>query len=474
MLKRFQCGSIRWQITALAIGPVILAALLAAVMQPLNLIDFHSVSEAKRDAIKIEMVVDQIRAAATPEQRTAILDAVNRSGLAVEPVSVLELSGEGHDLPFDANLAKFVRYGLRPELSSSLRTQTTNGALHNVLVVGVDAERALAFAPAVTSPDTWFGDRQINLLLKIIVVLLPVLSLSFYAGCVISGPLKRFADAAKTLKPDEGPDTVFEENGPSEIRTLAKSLNDMRCRVRGMINDRTRMLRAISHDLRTPLTRLRLRAERSTQPALREAMLADIAGLDEMIEETLTYLSKDMSTEKVLRADLPSLLGTVCNDFADIGFAVSYEGPERFAYGCKPRSLARAVSNLVDNGTKFADAVVVSLEVAADGAVRIAVSDNGPGLPAELRAKVLEPFFKVDTARTVHDRGGFGLGLSIVDDIARSHGGAVSLADGTPHGLVVSIDLPADMKMADISAIDKTTVAGNRTGSGPARLAVSR
>jgi len=474
MLKRFQCGSIRWQITALAIGPLILMALLAAVMQPLNLIDFHSVSDDKKSAIRIELVVDQVRAATTREHVVAILDSVNKSGLPVEPVSALELTGGDQALPNGAGFAKLVGYGLRSDLATALRTETADGALRNVLVVGVDSERALAFAPLAKKTDAWISDKQVNLILKILVVLLPVLSLSFYAGCVISAPLKRFADAAETLKPDEGPDTLFEENGPSEIRTLAKSLNDMRCRVRGMINDRTRMLRAISHDLRTPLTRLRLRAERSTQPELREAILSDIASLNEMIEETLTYLSKDRSTEKLLRADLPSLLNTVCSDFADIGFAVRYEGPDRFAYGCKPRSLARAVSNLVDNGTKFADAVTVCLEVAANGAVRIAVSDNGPGLPAELRAKVLEPFFKADTARNANDHSGFGLGLSIVDDIARSHGGVVSLTDARPHGLVASIELPAEMRVPAGATVDKAAAAGARATGGQGKLVTSR
>ncbi|WP_167549677.1 ATP-binding protein [Ensifer aridi] len=328
--------------------------------------------------------------------------------------------------------------------ATAFRAETSAGKLHDVLVVGIDNDRALAFLPASPRPDAWISDQQVSIVLQLMGLVLPVVLLSLYAARVIAAPLLEFAKAAETLRPDEGPDKPFNESGAAEIRTLARSLNEMRSRVRGMIDDRTRMLRAISHDLRTPLTRLRLRAERSAQPELKAALLKDISALSDMINDTLTYLSREMAAEKPVNADLPSLLATVCSDFSDVGFDVRYVGPERFAYRCKTRSLARAITNLVENSTKFAQAISVELSVLENGTVRISVVDDGPGLPVSLRTRVLEPFFKADTARASSDRGGFGLGLSIVDDIVRAHGGTIELLNRAPHGLAAQMDFPTD------------------------------
>jgi signal transduction histidine kinase len=260
---------------------------------------------------------------------------------------------------------------------------------------------------------------------------------------LITAPLTQFADAVRSLDPDQGPDRPFPEGCSLEMRTLAASLNDMRVRVQDMLADRTRMVRAISHDLRTPLTRLRLKAERSAEPHLRTAMLRDITRLDEMITETLTFLNKDASGEERVPADLPSILQTVCADFADMGVDIVYEGPDRFTYPCKPQALTRAVSNLVDNGTKFASSIVARLVVGEDGAAQIRVEDDGPGIPEELRHEVLKPFFKGNTARSGSGRGGFGLGLSIVSDVVHGHGGTIELLDRDPNGLIVSLSFPA-------------------------------
>ncbi|RZS79890.1 signal transduction histidine kinase [Phyllobacterium myrsinacearum] len=447
MFERFKARSIRWQIVASAIGPVLLVAFLTIITQPFTLYAPESLSYARNTALKIEMVAQQIRAASTPEQQAAILDVVSKTGLQVEEVSIAELAPVASPPVPRQDVRQIVRDNLPDTVITNFRSDTSSGRLHNVLVVGIGEDRALAFLPSPPPPASWITDKQINLILKVIVVLLPVLLLSLCAASMITAPLLRFADAAEKLRPDDGPDRPFEEEGAAEIRTLAKSLNDMRSRVRSMVHDRTQMLRAISHDLRTPLTRLRLRAERSTQPELRAAILTDIAVLSDMIEDTLTYLNKGMVTEKLLNVDLPSLLGTVCSDFSDMSHNLKYAGPERFAYRCKPRSLARAVTNLVENSTKFAKRISVTLSVIESGTVRISVVDDGPGLPANLRTRVLEPFFKGDTARTSADRSGFGLGLSIVDDIVRAHGGKIELLNVKPHGLNAQIDLPAQNAM---------------------------
>ena len=442
MNKRFRRGSIRRQIAALAIGPIICLVILGAISEWLLREDLESISYARATASKIGSVIDLVRASTSPGQKAAILDASARTGLRVEEVAAAELSLSETGIPA-GDVRHMVQENLPASFTTSLRSETATGSLRDVLVVGIGENRALAFSPAPPPPDAWISDQEVMIVLQLMGLVLPVALLSLYAARVIAAPLLEFAKAAETLKVDDGPARPFKEDGAAEIRTLAKSLNDMRSRVRHMIDDRTRMLRAISHDLRTPLTRMRLRVERSTQPELKAAMLKDIAALSDMINDTLTYLSKEMASEKPVNADLPSLLATVCSDFCDIGFNVTYAGVERFAYRCKPRSLARAVTNLVENSTKFAGHAMVELSVLENGAVRISVTDEGPGLPGSLRTLVLEPFFKADTARTPASRTGFGLGLSIVDDIVRAHGGRIELLNRVPHGLLAQIELPA-------------------------------
>jgi signal transduction histidine kinase len=440
MWARFRVGSIQRQLMLLAIGPVLLVAILGAISEGLFIQDPESESRARVVAIQIEMVLDLVRSSKASEDRAAILRTVGATGLEVEEVSVAELQGTEPEAEL-GDFGSLVKEALSPALVAKLHTTTATRHVEQVLVVGVDKHRALAFhvrPPA--SPDSLITDRRVTGLLITMAIFAPVILLSLYGSRMIASPLLTFSRAARDLDPDGGPERPFEEMGSLEVRALARSLNDMRSRVRVMIEARTRMLRAISHDLRTPLTRLRLRAERSDQPSLRSALLTDIDALTFMIEETLVYLRNDMSSEDLLKADLPSMFMTACDDFADMGHSVTYHGPERFTYSCKPHALQRAIANLIDNGTKFAQHVNVELRIAEDRAVIIRIADDGPGIPPEFQANVLEPFFKLDSARG--ERGGFGLGLSIVQDIVQAHRGTMTLDNATPHGLIVEIRLP--------------------------------
>ncbi|MBB2719018.1 UNVERIFIED_ORG: signal transduction histidine kinase [Rhizobium etli] len=443
MLARFFAGSIHRQIALLAVAPVVLFAILGIISENLTIKEPESVSQARAIAMRIEFVSDMIRSAETADQETTILEAARRTGLQVEEVSAAEL--QGPELQVDEDDFRFeIENNFSPGVDAKLRATTETGHLQPVLVVGMDQRRALAFLPPPAVPDSRITDREISDLLATMAMFVPVILLSLYGSRMIASPLQRFSQAARDLDPDDGPERPFDEIGPPEVRTLAKSLNDMRSRVRAMIEARTRTLRAISHDLRTPLTRLRLRAERSTELSLRAALLADIDALTLMVEETLVYLRKDSSNEVQLRADLPSLINTVCNDFTDMGYLVAYHGPDRFAYPCRPHALKRAVANLVDNGTKFAQHVNVVLFVKPDGSISISVTDDGPGIPPEFRADVLEPFYKLDSARS--DRGGFGLGLSVVKDVVDSHFGTLTLENATPNGLIAEINLPSRIR----------------------------
>jgi signal transduction histidine kinase len=206
------------------------------------------------------------------------------------------------------------------------------------------------------------------------------------------------------------------------------------------------MLSGVGHDLRTPLTRLRMRAERSGEPELRSLMLTDIATLSFMIDECLAYFKDASTAEADRKVDISSLLQTIATDFSDMGIDVSFTGPRRLAFICKPQALTRAITNLVDNASRYAKQVEIDLRESDDGGIKISVGDNGPGLTDEAKAKVLEPFFKVDKSRQISAKGGSGLGLGLPiakGIVTKAHNGQLTLLDRKPTGLVVVIDLPA-------------------------------
>ncbi|MBX5008976.1 ATP-binding protein [Rhizobium lentis] len=258
-----------------------------------------------------------------------------------------------------------------------------------------------------------------------------------FAIRAITEPIRRIAHAAGVSDITTG-SPVFPEQGTIEIVALARALNGMRRRIGLMIEARTRMLRGIGHDLRTPLTRLKLRVERMEESARKDALLSDIDRIESLLVESLNYLRNDYATEMIELVDVASILQTVCSEFADIGHAVRYTGPNRLLARCRPLSITRAVSNLCDNAVKFSGKAEVTM-VERPEAVMIVVEDDGPGIPRELRERVLEPFFKSDQSRA---EGGFGLGLSIVADIIHSHQGTLELRQRTPRGLSVVLTIP--------------------------------
>lgn len=261
-----------------------------------------------------------------------------------------------------------------------------------------------------------------------------------FAIRAITEPIKKISEAAISADITDH-SKIFDERGTIEIVALARALNGMRNRIRLMVETRTRMLRGISHDVRTPLTRLRLRVERMEGDASRDALFADIDHIDGLLTESLNYLRDEYATEAVERVDVASILQTVCSDFTDVGFDVEYDGPNKLIANCRPLSITRAVANLCDNATKFATAVTVQLRGSGGGGgFSITVCDNGSGVPEALREKVFEPFFKGDASRTT--QAGFGLGLSIVADIAHSHQGKIALSSNDPSGLIVRLDIP--------------------------------
>jgi signal transduction histidine kinase len=385
-----------------------------------------------------------VQAAKSPAEADAILMAVRNSGVRVHRVAISDLESlpvEAYSQWFTSLLVRQLKSDPEIELLEGLRFAV--GPAQQV-AVRLDDKDALIF-DATTTTSLWRAIARPTALVLVIVLIL-VLLLSIYAVRWIIAPLAAVAEAALSFGRSPNDDQTIDRRGPHEIIQVADALHEMRTRIRALLEDRTRMLAAISHDLRTPLTRLRLRAERVSEPGLRDGMLGDLVKVSRMLDETLDYLREDGKSEAMSRIDLPSLLQTICWDFADMGDPVTYQGPARLACSVRPRALTRALTNIVENGVKHGTMVTVTLNSTSREAIEITIIDDGPGIPAALHDKVFEPFFKADDARGRNDSG-FGLGLSIAQDIVKRHGGDISLLAHEPAGLAVQILLPADMSL---------------------------
>jgi signal transduction histidine kinase len=264
--------------------------------------------------------------------------------------------------------------------------------------------------------------------------------LGLWAARALTAPLSSFAKAAESFSLN-GAAASLPERGPEEIRSAAKALNRMRERITTLIDDRTKMLAAISHDLRTPITRMRLRSEFIEDDVHRSQMLHDLDQMRSMLESVLSFLRNDRRLESLTLVDIATTLQLVSDQFADMGHKVVYDGPEHAMATVRPDDLHRGVTNLVENAVRFGAETTIRLMMSSNTAT-IEVEDDGPGISDTRKDVMLEPFVRGDDARNMDETAGFGLGLSIARSIALAHGGDLSLNDRQPHGLIVRVELP--------------------------------
>jgi signal transduction histidine kinase len=290
--------------------------------------------------------------------------------------------------------------------------------------------------PGLRPRPFWIGPWMITVLFAVVSVTL----LGLWTARALTAPLSSFAKAAENFSLN-GAAAPLPERGPEEIRSVAKALNRMRERITTLIDDRTKMLAAISHDLRTPITRMRLRSEFIEDDAHRSRMLDDLDQMRSMLESVLSFLRNDRKLEPMTLADIATTLQLVTDQFADIGHKVAYDGPEHAMATVRPDDLRRSVTNLVENAVRFGGETTIRLKVSPD-TVTIEVEDDGPGISDARKEVMLEPFVRGDDARNMDEAAGFGLGLSIARSIVLAHGGELSLNDRQPHGLIVRIELP--------------------------------
>jgi signal transduction histidine kinase len=294
----------------------------------------------------------------------------------------------------------------------------------------------LNFALLTARPEPLWPSR---LLLSILVMTVGVIALSVWAVRRATGPLAAFSRVAERLGRDVNAPPVTED-GPSEVSQLARAFNEMQRRLRTFVQDRTQMLAAISHDLRTPITRLRLRADFVEDEEQRQKMLADLEQMEAMIAATLAFAREEANEEPRKPFDLAVLLLDLCDTASDSGHAVAYSGAAAATYTGRPVALERVFANLIDNAVKYGGGAEVSLAAARDR-VTVTVEDDGPGIPEGQMEQVFAPFYRLEASRS-RDTGGVGLGLASVRSIVRAHGGEVLLANREEGGLRVTVDLP--------------------------------
>jgi signal transduction histidine kinase len=255
----------------------------------------------------------------------------------------------------------------------------------------------------------------------------------------ISRPLVALTEASEKL--GRGEITLaIPETGPSDIRQSIHAFNQMNQRLQRFVQDRTRMLAAISHDLRTPITTLRLRAEFIEDSESRTKILATLDEMQAMTEATLAFAREAATQEDTRRVDLNALVASLCDDLLDMGQDVKWIEIEAYPYACRPVSLKRALRNLIENAIRYGQQARVSLQPNKT-AVQILIEDNGPGIPIADLERVFEPFVRLEDSRN-RETGGMGLGLSIARSIIHGHGGDITLNNPIDGGLQVSVILP--------------------------------
>lgn len=284
-----------------------------------------------------------------------------------------------------------------------------------------------------------FLARPWRLFIMLAVLLIMVLVLSLLAVHWITRPLAILAQAAERLGRNIHHPPLAEQ-GPTELQRAARAFNTMQTRLTRHLEDRARILIAVSHDLKTPITRLRLRVEQLDDPQLRQSFLKDIEEMQTMTAGTLDFMRGLENQEQVQPLDIYALLESLQADYEDMGQHFQIDGEVPPPCLVRPQSLKRCLVNLLDNAFKYAQQITVILNKSFNK-LDIFIIDEGPGIPEAALETVFEPFYRLETSRS-RSTGGTGLGLSIARNIARAHGGDIVLRNRPQGGLEAVLSLP--------------------------------
>jgi signal transduction histidine kinase len=254
-------------------------------------------------------------------------------------------------------------------------------------------------------------------------------------------PLTRLAQAVETLDPNTHP-VHLDEKGPTEVAHAAMAFNAMQARIAAYLKERMQLLAAISHDLQTPITRMKLRAELMDDCSEKDKLWNDLGEMEHLVREGVAYArSVHGATEESRRTDLDSFLDSLVFDYQDVGKDVQLSGKSETVIDTRPHALRRVLVNLTDNALKFAGAAELRVESKPGGSLSVKVMDRGPGIAEDELAHVMEPFYRVENSRN-RSTGGTGLGLAIAQQLALALGGSLTLRNREGGGLCAELKLP--------------------------------
>jgi signal transduction histidine kinase len=279
-----------------------------------------------------------------------------------------------------------------------------------------------------------------RLLLSLLVLLVAVIAVSLIAVRWATRPLNALADAAEELGKNINRPPL-PEAGPFEVTRAARAFNTMQARLVRHINDRTRVLAAMSHDLKTPITRLRLRAELLDDPAQRAKFAGDLEEMEAMVEATLDFMRGIDAVETESPVDVGALLESLQADLAEAGGRIAIEGGSIKPYPGRPRGLKRCLTNLLENAINYGGGAAVVSVKDRDDCLEICIRDQGPGIPEAELERVFDPYYRLEGSRN-RESGGTGLGLTIARGIAEIHGGKLKLQNRIGGGLEATLTLP--------------------------------
>lgn len=355
-----------------------------------------------------------------PEGRVVAVDVAEAAGVTFKPGAMRDFKGG------DGNgdwIPPMMRHTQQPGLSFVAQVRLQDGAL-----VTFDTRQPQATA-------SW----PYRVLISIALLLAAVVVVSLIAVRWAIRPLNTLADAAEELGKNINRPPL-EEKGPLEVVRAARAFNIMQSRLAGYLRDRTRVLAAMSHDLKTPITRLRLRAELLDDAQLRARFTGDLQEMESMVGSTLDFLRGMENGEPVKPVDIMALVESLQADMRETGGKVDIQGKSSSPYPGRPQALKRCLGNLVENAIKYGKAALIAIDD-DDQRLEIRIQDEGPGLPPSELEKVFEPFYRVEGSRN-RDTGGTGLGLTIARSVAENHGGSLSLNNRAEGGLEARLTLP--------------------------------
>ncbi|PIU07602.1 MULTISPECIES: ATP-binding protein [Methylobacterium] len=438
LLARLRPRSIAGQIALLVVAAIVVAHAVATVAFVLLREPWRPDDHPGVAANRLATVL-RLAEAAPPAERPALIAHAGAAlpSLRIRPWPAGEAGGELEEHP----VLQRLRDGFGSALILSDLGSGSEGG-RDWLRIGVATPSGTRLQ-AVLPDEALRSPRQGAVIFTALVLALTLALLFVWAARALTEPLARLARSAESFGVS-GPTVPPPQQGPREVLAVSGALERMGERVRRLIDDRTQMLAAVSHDLRTPITRMRLRAEFIEDEHARAVTLRDLAQMNALVEAALSFVRDGQSggSGETSLLDLASLVQTVCDGFSDMGAEVSVAESRHVLVRGRPEELERAVTNLVDNAVKYGGRA----EIAVTGTperVAVEVLDRGPGIPEAEREAMLQPFVRGDRSRNQNAPGGFGLGLSIVLAIAETHGGRLVLANRPGGGLCARLELPA-------------------------------